>query len=177
VTVTISPPIRIAAALGAIVAVALGLWLFLLGRSASMDDGSASPPVVHHVVPKPAPHATRTTAPKPKVTQFHTPASGFPQAVDRALARHPVVVVAVYLPGSSVDALVRKEARAAAIASHAGYVAISAANEQLAGELLAKTGVLPDPAVVVVKRPGTVATTFGVTDRDAVAQAVALARR
>jgi hypothetical protein len=133
--------------------------------------------VPQHVVRKPTPHVTRHQAPKPKVAQFHTPASGFPRRVDRALAAHTVVVLVVFMPGSSVDALVRKEARAGALASHAGYVPINGDNDELAAQLLAKTGVLPDPAVVVVKRPGTVMTTFGVTDRDAVAQAVAQARR
>jgi hypothetical protein len=43
--------------------------------------------------------------------------------------------------------------------------------------LLAKTGVLPDPAVIVLERPGVVRATLGVTDRVTVAQAVAQARR
>src|SRR5919197_2388427 len=168
---TISPTIRIAALLGAIAAVGVGLMFFMLGRSASGDDLSAAP-VPRHVVQKQAPHVRRP-APKPKVAQFHTPASGFPRRVDRALAAHRVVVLVVYFHGSSVDALVRKEARAGALAAHSGYVPINAANNRLAGEVLAKTGVLPDPAVVVVKRPGIVATTFGVIDREAVVQAVA----
>ena len=71
----------------------------------------------------------------------------------------------------------RAEARAAAVRSRAGYVQISALNERLVRSLVAKTGVLPDPAVLVVKRPGVVTATFGVTDRETIAQAVAQARR
>ena len=41
---------------------------------------------------------------------------------------------------------------------------------------MAKTGVLPDPAVLVIRRPGVVEATLGVTDRETVAQAVAQAR-
>ena len=44
------------------------------------------------------------------------------------------------------------------------------------GALVAKTGVLPDPAVVVVRRPGVVTATLGVSDRETVEQAVAEAK-
>jgi hypothetical protein len=88
-----------------------------------------------------------------------------------------VVVLAVYMPGSAVDAVVRGEARAAAIATRAGYVPVNALNERTAGQLLAKTGVLPDPSVVVVRRPGLVTATLGVADRATVVQAVVEARR
>jgi len=72
---------------------------------------------------------------------------------------------------------VRAEARAAAVKSRAGYVAISALNESLVRSVVAKTGVLPAPAVLIVKRPGVVTATLSVTDRAAIAQAVAQARR
>jgi hypothetical protein len=90
---------------------------------------------------------------------------------------HRVVVLLVYMPGSGVDALVRKEARAGAIASRAGYVPVSALNNAVAGQVVAKTGVLPDPAVVVIRRPGVVVATLGVTDRETVAHAVAQAKK
>ncbi|MDH4340969.1 MAG: hypothetical protein OEW47_11485, partial [Thermoleophilia bacterium] len=116
----------------------------------------------------------RTPTLKPKVV---IPKSGFPAPVDRALRRRGVVVVAIYMPGAAVDAVVRAEARAAAVRSRVGYVAISALNERLVGSLVAKTGVLPDPAVLVIKRPGVVTATLSVTDRKTIAQAVAQARR
>jgi hypothetical protein len=87
-----------------------------------------------------------------------------------------VVVLTVYIPGASVDAVVRKEARAAAVATRSGYVQVSALNDALATEVLAKTGVLPSPAVVVVRRPGVVVARLGVTDRETVEQAVAQAK-
>jgi hypothetical protein len=83
----------------------------------------------------------------------------------------------VYIPGAPVDAVVRREARAAAIQTHAGFVSISALGERAAGMLVAKTGVLPDPAVVVVKRPGVVVATLSVTDRETIAQVISQARR
>jgi hypothetical protein len=189
---TISPPIRIAAILGVTVAAALGIGLFLLGRT--VDPATLPPPPAHvtrHVSVKPAharaTHRTKTAAThqtktpathrtKPRARHFATPVSGFPSAVDRAFRTHRVVVLVVFIPGASVDAAVRKEARAAAIATHSGFVQVSALNNALATEVLAKTGVLPAPAVVVVRRPGRVVATLGVTDRETVMQVVAQAR-
>jgi hypothetical protein len=180
VTTTISPPIRVAAYVGIVAAAAIGLGLFLLGRTT--DPATLPPPPTHvarHVSVKPT-HTTRpgpvTHAAKAKPTRFATAPSGFPRAVDRAFRTHRVVVLVVYMPDAGVDAVVRKEARAAASASRAGYVQVSALNNALATEVLAKTGVLEDPAVVVIRKPGVVVATLGVTDRETVEQAVAQAR-
>ena len=173
VSVTISPPIRVFALLGALAATGLAAFLFLVGRS-----GSETVPVTRPVV-KTRPVVPKTPAKTPQRTQQLSvqTKSGFPLPVDRALRRHRVVVVVVYMPGSGVDSVVRAEARAGARRSRAGFVAISALSEPLVRPLVAKTGVLPDPAVVIVKRPGVVTATFGVTDRETVAQAVAQAKR
>lgn len=175
-TETISPPIRIAVLVGVAVAAALGMGLFLLGRSA--NPATLPPPPAHvtrHVPVKPAPVPTTHRA-RTRARHFTTPASGFPSAVDRAFRTHRVVVLVVYVPGASVDTVVRKEARAAAVATGAGYVPVSALNNALATEVLAKTGVLPAPAVVVIRRPAKVVATLGVTDRETVMQAVAQAK-
>jgi hypothetical protein len=103
--------------------------------------------------------------------------SGFPVPIDRALRRRGVVVVAVYVPHAAVDAVVRKEAKAAATRARVGYVAISALNERLVQSLVAKTGVLPAPAILVIKRPGVVTATLSVADRQTIVQAVVQARR
>jgi hypothetical protein len=87
-----------------------------------------------------------------------------------------VVVVVVYTPGAAVDSVVRAEARAGARAARAGFVPLSALSARLVQPLVAKTGVLPSPAVVVVRRPDVVAAELGVTDSETVAQAVAQAR-
>jgi len=176
VSVTLSPPIRVFALVGALAATGLVAFVFLLGRGASDNElGASASPVVKTAAPvKSAAQAPRTPTLKPKVV---IPKSGFPAPVDRALRRRGVVVVAIYMPGAAVDAVVRAEARAAAARSRVGYVAISALNERLVGSLVAKTGVLPDPAVLVIKRPGVVTATLSVTDRKTIAQAVAQARR
>jgi hypothetical protein len=176
VTTTISPPIRIAAFVGIIAAAGLGLSLYVFGRS--VDPATLPPPPAHvtrNVSVKPT-HTPKTQRAKPRARHFATPASGFPAAVDRAFRTHRVVVLVVYIPGAAVDAVVRKEARAAAVATGAGFVPVSALDNAQATEVLVKTGVLPDPAVVVIRRPGRIVATLGVTDRETVIQAVAQAK-
>ena len=173
-SVTLTPPIRVAALIGALVATGLAAFVFLIGRGASEDLSAPTAPAT-----RPATQTAKppTAAQKPSAAKAGMTKSGFPAAVDLALRRRGVVVVVVYLPGAAVDAVVRTEARAAAISSRTGYVAISALNERLAGSLVARTGFLPDPAVVIVKRPGVVTSRLSVTDRETIAQAVAQARR
>jgi len=177
--VTISPPIRVFALLGALAATALTAFLFLAGRSGSDVARVSSPTPVTRPTVKTRPAAPKTPAKTPQRTQRLAvqTKSGFPLPVDRALRHHRVVVVVVYMPGAGVDSVVRAEARAGARRSRVGFVAISALSEPLVRPLVAKTGVLPDPAVVIVKRPGVVTATLGVTDRETVAQAVAQAKR
>jgi hypothetical protein len=172
VSLTVTPPTRVVALVGALVLTGLAAVFFMFGRGAI--GGSATPTgsaqVTHGITPtahKPA------TKPKPATRQ----PSGFPAPVDHALRYGKVVVVSVSMPGAAVDAQVRREAHTAAAASHAGFVRLSALNERAMAQLVVKTGVLPDPAVVVVRRPDTVIATFSVADAGTIAQAVAEARR
>jgi uncharacterized iron-regulated membrane protein len=177
VSMTLTPPIRVAAFVGALVATGLVAFVFIMGRGASENEASApAKPVTKPSAQTSTPPKVSQTTPKAKPRVVVTK-SGFPVPVDRALRRRGVVVVAVYMPGAAVDAVVRAEARAAAIRSRAGYVAVSALNERLVRSLVARTGVLPDPAVLIVKRPGVVTATLSVTDRETISQAVAQARR
>jgi hypothetical protein len=178
VTVTLNSPTRIATLVGALVLSGLAAVVFLVGRSALNDSSGASS------TPAPVTHATPKTTPKPSVPRHAahaTPrprvASGLPARVDHALRYSRVVVVSVSMPGAPVDSIVRSEARAAAKESRAGFVRISALNESAVAALVAKAGVLPNPAVLIIKRPGVVKTTFSVTDSATIAQAVAQARR
>ena len=172
-SLTLSPPIRVFALLGVLAAVALAAFLFIAARPQS--EAATAPTTRPAPQTKPTPKApTRTTPARPATRSTK---SGFPVPVDRALRNNRVVVVAVYMPGAHVDAVVRREARAAAIWARAGYVAMSAVSERLVRPLVAKTGVLPDPAVVIVKRPGVVTATLSVADRDTIAQAVVQAKK
>lgn len=181
-SVTLSPPIRIFAFVGVLVAVGLAAFLFLAGRS-GVDEPTlvaAKPSLTtpKAATPANAEAAPTRVAPKAKRSQAAVlPASGFPIPVHRALRRNTVVVVVVYTPGGAVDAVVRAEAKAGAKASRAGLVEVSALSERLVQPIVAKTGVLPNPAVLVLRRPGKVIATLGVTDRETVAHAVAHARR
>jgi hypothetical protein len=174
---TLSPPIRVFAFGGVLVAVGLAAFIFIIGRgggdTATTDEPLVTPTTA--TTPSTATPVAPRTARQPRVAAL--PASGFPVPVHRALRRNRVVVVVVYTPGATVDSVVRAEARAGARASGAGLVQMSALSEQLVEPLVAKTGVLPSPAVVVVKRPGVVTAKLSVTDRETVAQAVAQARR
>jgi len=180
--VTVSPPIRVAALVGALVAAGLVAFVFVMGRGVSESATSTPAKPATELAQRGAATPTgvtptkairpRAAAPRVVVTK-----SGFPAPVDRALRRRGVAVVAVYMPRAAVDALVRTEARAAAIESRVGYVAISALSERLVSLLVAETGVLPAPSVLVIKRPGIVTATLGVADRETIAQAVAQARR
>lgn len=175
VSLTLTPPLRITAlVLGALVLTGLAAVVFLARPGALGGEPTASPTPTP--VTKPAPHAVT----KPKRAATSRPArvaTGFPPKVDHALRYGRVVVVSVSLPGAAVDAVVRTEARAAARAARAGFVAISASDERSISRLVAKSGVLPAPAVVIIKRPGLVAGVFSVTDAGTIQQAVAQARR
>jgi hypothetical protein len=83
----------------------------------------------------------------------------------------------VSVSGAAVDRVVQREALLGARAARAGFVALRTSNERAMAALVAKAGVLPAPAVVIVKRPGVVTSTFSVTDAGTIAQAVAQARR
>jgi hypothetical protein len=175
VTTTLSPPVQIFAVLGVIAALGFAAFTFLSGGEASV----APPTPVTSATPTPRAPATPNRAarrPAPVVATTTT-ATGFPRPVNKALGQRRVVVVAVYMPGASVDRLVRADAKAAAQATGAGYVALSALNEKLMSSLVSKTGVLPEPAVLVVRRPGVVVSTLSVSDRLTISQAVAQARK
>jgi hypothetical protein len=176
VSISLSPPVRVAALVGALVLTGLAAVVFLLGRGlVGGEPETAAAPIVQPVqkpavAPKPTPTPSAPRA-KPRV------ASGFPLKVDHALRYSRVVVVSVSVPGAAVDAVVRREARAAASSSRAKFVPLSVTNERAMSALVAKVGVLPAPAVVVVRRPGVAVATFSVTDAATISQAVAQARR
>jgi len=179
VSLTLNPPTRVAALVGALVLTGLAAVVLLVGRGALGGEpaasvtpapGATTPATPAPLKPKPAAAPRAAVKPKPRVP------SGFPAKIDRALRYNRVVVVSVSMPGAAVDSIVRSEARAGAKAARAGFVAVSATNERVVAGLVAKTGVLTAPAVVVIERPGVVATTFSVTDAGTIAQAVAQAR-
>jgi hypothetical protein len=174
-SLTLNPNARVATLVGALVLTGLAAIVFFVGRSVVGGEATADSSATL-VITKPR----ATSTPKPAATSPRTTErvpSGFPTSVDNALRHSSVVVVSVSMPGAAVDRVVRTEARTAAKVTHAGFVPVSAVNELAVSGLVAKAGMLPSPAVVIVKRPGVVVTTFSVTDAGTIAQAVAQARR
>lgn len=191
---SLSPHVRVLAAAGFAALLALLGGYMLLGHGQS--SSSAAVPVIKplHPVKK---HATPTAAPKTKAPaktpknvavkaavkpKAHVPAviDGMPSALALALRSHSVVVVSLYTPGASVDAMATDEARNGALAAHVGFVAFDVAEEKVVSPLSSLlTGaptpadrVLDGPAVLVFVRPNSLFVRFnGFADRDTVAQA------
>jgi hypothetical protein len=218
VNLTISPPIRIAAIAGLLLAVVFGGYTMTLGRSHSSSAAqtpartqgktvtthrSVPPATAASATPKTAAtrhktHAaaaktataakttTAKTAVKHRAAKHtaakHTAArrgnlvdATLPQALQWQLSQHKVVVVSVYDPNASVDAISVAEAHAGAVEAGAGFLLVNVLDDSLAGLLtgvLPGGGLLPDPGVLIYRTPGTLALRIdGFADRDAIAQA------
>jgi len=136
---------------------------------------AANKKVAHRAAVKPAP--------KPKaVPRQPSVIDGMPADLALALRSHKVVVVALYTPRSSVDALATAEAKQGAALAGAGFVAFNVGNEKIASPLTSLLSgaptpadrVLDGPAVLVFQRPNSMFVRFnGFADRDTVAQAAA----
>jgi hypothetical protein len=181
-----------AAGLVAVLALAGGLLFLSRGQSATSAAPVIKPlhPVKHHrLAPARAKTKAKATTAKAKAASKHKAAAakklpavidGMPSALAVALRSKSVVVVALYAPDSSVDAMARDEARQGAAAAGAGFVALDVSNEKVAAPLTslltggatAADRVLDDPAVLVFQAPRTLFVRLnGWTDRDTVAQA------
>ena len=195
---SLSPRVRILAAALVLAVAALAAGFMLLGGSPSSSQAAVKTIKPLHPVNKAAKKAAKPKAkvpakklaPKParkvakKVAKPKGPSviDGMPAALARALASHAVVVVSLYAPRSSVDAMATDEAKHGAALAGAGFVAFNVADEKivspltslLTGAQTAADRVLDGPAVLVFQRPRTLFVRFnGFADRDTVAQAVA----
>jgi hypothetical protein len=193
VNLTVSRPVQIFALVAVIAAVGGGAMLMLKPKQA------ATAPVV--LTKSPATPATTTvaTAPaaKPKTAAARYPAApaaprqvqvakaparvvganGLPLAIDKALRTHTIVVVSLFDPESSTDAISYAEAKAGAADAKVGFVAVSLLDNPIAAALtssLPSGGLLPAPGVLVYRRPGMLVQRIdGFADRDVIAQAAA----
>ena len=172
----ISPRMRIVAGAGLGLIVLLAAFKLLV-----LSHGSkASPPVpvVHHPVtavhPTVAAHkATSGVHAKPKAPKVHLDPA-LPAPLRLALMHSRVVVAVLYAPDAPGDAEAVSEARQGARAAHAGFAMLDVLDETIARAVAQEVDGLSDPAVLVVRRPGTVALKLeGYVDADVVAQAVA----
>ncbi|TML56665.1 MAG: hypothetical protein E6G22_16850 [Actinobacteria bacterium] len=189
-TLTISPQMRVVAALGGVAALGLAVFMFTMGRpSAGAPQASLATIKPLHPIRKPGAHGTlRANAPvRPRVARVKQKATpktvtakpvvllpGLPPEVAAALRKHELVVVSLFDPQARVDQISLAEASAGAKAARAGFVPLDVLRQRQAGALMRQLGVLPDPAVLVYRRPGDLVARFdGFADRDTVAQAVA----
>jgi hypothetical protein len=186
-SMTVSRPIRIFALVALIAAIGGAAMLSLQKKH------NASAPVVSTTPSKAAttsrPSSSATTKPKtagPAGTAT-TPArkapapvvasNGLPTALDNALHSHKIVVVSVFDPQSSTDAISYAEAKAGAGEAGVGFLGVSVLDNPVAGaltSLLPGGGLLPEPGILIYRRPGTLVQLIdGFADRDVVAQAAA----
>jgi hypothetical protein len=189
VTFTLSPPVRIAALVGLVAALALGGGMTLLGHRG--EASVAAPRVLKHHpfgLGAKTKHATKTTPvakhpqARPMAPVKQVPdqpsvvaaalAAGLPGPVATALGRHSTVVVSLYNPYSEVDGISFAEARAGAELAGVGFVALDVLSKAQVGKLTEQLGLLPDPGVLVYVRPGKlVARIGGFADKETIAQA------
>jgi len=185
---TVSPPVRIAAIVGLLAALALGAGFMLMGHS---SGSTAAPHVVikHHPF---GPGAKETATPaKPGVRPAAKPApvvhkasgppaaekaalaAGLPPKIARALGQSRVVVVEISNPTSEVDAIAFAEAKAGAALAGVPFVPLNVLSQADIGKLTEQFGqTLPDPGLFVYVRPAKIAFRFdGFVDKETVAQA------
>jgi hypothetical protein len=179
--VTISPQMRVVLALGGLVALGLAVFTLGIGRPSGASQASLAPikrlhPVrkAVHAKPKPARPAPKKPVPKKPAPKPVALLPGLTAEIAAALRTHELVVVSLFDPQARVDQISLAEASAGAKSARAGFVPLDVLRQGQAGPLVRQLGVLPDPAVLVYRRPGDLVARFdGFVDRDTVAQAVA----
>ncbi|HYZ78080.1 MAG TPA: hypothetical protein VE596_11975 [Gaiellaceae bacterium] len=182
-TLGVSPQIRLVALLGGLAALGLAAFMLTLGRSSPGGATAASVGTIkplhpvrklgtHGTVQRAAGKAAPKSKPKPAVRRV-TLLPGLPSNLAQSLRKHDLVVVGLFDPQARVDRITLAEASAAAEVTRAGFVPLNVLDQRQAGPLVRELGVLPDPAVLVYRRPGKLVARFdGFADRDTVAQAV-----
>jgi hypothetical protein len=151
---------------------AAGLMVFKRLRSSS--DASTPAPTTRTVEPRPPKPKVARRAPltpqKPKPAPV-APSDQLPAAIRSALAANLVVVVALYDPKAKIDGLAVREARAGAELAGSSFVPIDVRKNGV-DSLNARYGAIQDPAVLVLRPPGSLVVRIdGFADRDTVAQA------
>jgi hypothetical protein len=179
-----------------LVVAAAGAALLVLERAHRSGDSESvsTPPVATPATPvKPKPHAPRTDAAaarraaaakaKARAAQAKAhaqakarakataDANALPAPIEAALADDRVVVVALYNPKAKIDSTAMHEAQAGALKAGSSFVPIDVRRNGV-DALNARYGVLQDPAVLVLRPPGSLVVRIdGFADRETVAQA------
>jgi hypothetical protein len=165
--------LRLVVLLVLVVVTAGGYFAVTRHKSTSPSTASSTPSRTTPAVTTPTKTTPVTSKPHTHTLNTH----GLPVSVARALRKHSVVVVALYLPSSDVDRVTGAEAKAGAESMGAGFVPVNVLHQRSGTALLRKLGVVNTPVTLVIKRPANVLSEFkGLVDRDVVAQAVVDAR-
>lgn len=154
-TATLPVPTRYLVALGVAVLAALAL---LVARPLLTGDATETAAPVAPARTATTPSTTATTKPAKPIAPRVVLLDGLPKAVAARLRHSRVVVVALYAGTSSSDRAAAGDARNGARASGAGFTALNVLDEATARELQSLVGAVSTPAVLVVRRPGTVVT-------------------
>ena len=166
---SVSLPVKLFALVALVAALALAGGMFFLSRTPA--EAAAQTPLPRPAAARPAPKAAKP-ARDPVLAE-----NGLPRTIAAQLARHAVVVVALYAGGATVDTLARDEARAGAADAHVGFAAVDVSRRRVALALAERTGTLTVPAVLVFARDGEVEGRLdGFADRVLVAQLASSAR-
>jgi thiol:disulfide interchange protein len=201
VSAQIGAPIRIVAFVGVLLALAVGAWTFMAGRSATGTDSLSSgtthlvqDPVdaARSVADKLSAHNRATAAGKPDVVAptKSAAATQAPKAkpakapataettISSVLRHHRVAVVLLYDPESKVDSFSLGEAQLGAGRAHAGFLRVNVLKERQIAPFAKTYGVLQVPTVLFFARPGKLVQKLtGFADQDTVAQAALNAAR
>jgi hypothetical protein len=189
VTLTLSPPVKIAAICGLVFTVIVFGGLRTLGGKGG-GAGAATQVIHHHkfgtsaaaqpTTKTPAKHHASAkpnakVKPKPVVDLAAVKAAraaGLPEAVAQALGRSNTVVVSLYDPYSQVDGTSYAEAKAGAGLAGVGFVGLNVLSQRDVGKLTEQLGLLPDPGVLIYVRPAALAAKLaGFSDKETVGQA------
>jgi len=197
VTLSVSPPLRIAAICGLVFTLIVFGGLRMLGSHGGGSAASAPHVIRHHPFGAGAKTQAKTAArtkahattaakakprhavarPKPRPVVDLTVvkaarAAGLPEGLAQALGRSKTVVVSLYDPYSQVDGTSFAEARAGAALAGVAFVPLNVLSQRDVGKLTEQLGLLPDPGVLVYVRPASLAAKIGgFADKETVAQA------
>lgn len=167
----LSLPVRIVALSGLVLATTVGaVGSFVLARGkVALRPVSPTAHRARHVVGS---LRAGTRSSQPRVD------ASLPAPLRAALARSAVVVAVLDAPGIRGDGGAVTAARRGAHAARAGFAVLNVRDEAIASALAATAPNATDPAVLVVRRPGTVAVELdGYADSETVAQAAVDARK
>ena len=173
---TFDPRVRPLLLILVLVVAAAGAGLMALSRAHKSSDATpaTTTPAPVHSAPRhtptrhvPADAAEAEGKPKPAVPA----ADRLPAAIRQAFAADRVVVVSLYDPKAKIDGTAMSEARAGAELAGSSFVPVDVRKHGV-DSLNARYGVIQDPAVLVLRPPGSLVVRIdGFADRDTVAQA------